>query len=164
MIAVVWTFLRSINPRILLGIALCVATLYGFHAFKTRYIEDGKKAVYLEWKIADTEREEKENEARIAEQQHQAAINESIKKDHANEISKIHTSYSASKRLRIPASACNQSTEATSASASDAAIAPTITLPESIESNLWDLMMEADIMLANYRALQEFVKLNKLAP
>lgn len=163
MIAALWLLIKGINPRIYLGIALCIATLYGFHAFKTRYIEDGKEAVYLEWKIADTEREKKENDARIAEQQHQAAINESIKKDHANEISKIHTSYSASKRLRIPASACNKSAEATSANASDATIATAITLPEPIESNLWDLIMEADIMLANYRALQEFVKLNKLA-
>jgi hypothetical protein len=163
MLLLILSFIRKIKPRILFCVALCTFAFYCFYAFKERYVAQGKNFVYQEWKLAELTREKIENDARLVEQKMQSAINESIKKDHANEISKIHTSYSASKRLRIPASACNQSAEATSANASDATIATTITLPEPIESNLWDLMMEADIMLANYRALQEFVKLNKLA-
>ena len=164
MIALVLAFLRSINPRVYLGIALCIAALYGFHTFKSKYIEQGKSAVYLEWKIADAEREEKANDARLAEQQKQAAINESIKKGHAHELSKIRASYATANRLRIPASACSQLAEATSPSGSDAAITGTIALPETIDIGLRALVEEADTMLVNYRALQEFVKQNGLAP
>ena len=167
MIALVWAFLRGINPRVYLGIALCIATLYGFHTFKSRYIEQGKATVYQEWKIADAEREEKENDARITEQKHQAEINESIKKDHANELNKIRTNYATANRLRIPASACDQFAgggKGTGTSGSNAATTGTIALPAQIELGLRSLVEEADTMLANYRALQEFVKQNGLAP
>lgn len=167
MIALVWSFLRSINTRVYLGIGLCIATLYGFHILKTRYIEEGKSLIYQEWKIADAEREEKANDARIAEQQKQASINESIKKGHAHELAKIHTSYATANRLRLPSTVCDQfaaSGKGTSASGGDAAVTGTVALPEPIERDLRGLAMEADTMLANYRALQEFVKQNRLAP
>lgn len=167
MIALIWTFLRSINPRIYLGIGLCIATLYGWHTIKLRYIEQGKAVVYLEWKIADAEREEKANDARIAEQQKQAAIIQFVRKENANEIAKIHAGYATANRLRVPATICNQfagSGKGTSSSGSNAATTGTIALPPEIEQSLYDLAQEADTMLANYRALQEFVKQNGLAP
>jgi len=167
MIAIIWHFLRTINPRVYLGIALCIATLYGFHILKSRYIEEGKAAVYQEWKIADLKRKEQENSDRIAEQQHQAAINQQVKKELENEINKIHTSYANLKRLRLPKSTCVQPDSVTTAAGSsiaNEATATTIALPEPIERNLYELMQEVDTMLSNYRALQEFVKLNNLAP
>lgn len=167
MITFILVFLRKINPRVYLGIALCIATLYGFHILKTRYIEQGKALIYQEWKIADLKRKEQENSDRIAEQQHQAAINQQVKKELEIEINKIHTSYANLKRLRLPKSTCVQPdsvTTAAGASIANEATAATIALPEPIERNLYELTQEADTMLSNYRALQEFVKLNNLAP
>lgn len=166
MIALILSFLRSINPRILLGIALCIAALYGWHRLTGHYIEIGRKEVRTKWTIEKAEFEEKAKDARIAEQQKQATINESIKKGHANEIAKIHASYATVNRLRIPSSACNKfasTAEATSTGRNDAAPSRTIALPESIERDLYALAQEADTMLANYRALQEFIKQNGLA-
>lgn len=167
MIALIWSFLRGINPRAYLGIGLCIATLYGWHRLTGHYIETGRQEVRTEWAIEKAEIEEKANDARLAEQQKQAAINESIKKGHANEINKIRANYATTGRLRITAAACDQfaaSGKAIGTSGSDAATTGTIALPEPIERDLRGLVMEADIMLANYRALQEFVKQNGLAP
>jgi len=164
MIALAWAFIRGINPRILLTIALAIAAVIGWNRMTSHYIEIGRQEVRTEWIIENAEREEKENDARIAEQKHQASINESVKKGHANEIAKIHTAYATANRLRIPASACSQLTETTSAGGIDATTAATVALPPAIEQGLFDLAQEADTMLANYRALQEFVKLNGLAP
>jgi len=167
MIALIFSFLRNINPRVYFGIVLCIAMLYGFHIFKTRYIEQGKALIYQEWKIADLKRKEQENSDRIAEQQHQAAINQQVKKELENEINQIHTSYANLKRLRLSKSTCVQSDSVTTAAGSsiaNEATTGTIALPEPIERNLYELMHEADSMLADYRALQEFIKKNNLTP
>ena len=167
MITFILVFLRKINPLTYICIALCIATLYGFHTFKTRYIEQGKALIYQEWKIADLKRKEQENSDRIAEQQHQAAINQQVKRELENEINQIHTSYANVKRLRLSKSACVQSDSVTTAAGSsiaNEATTGTIALPEPIERNLYELMHEADSMLADYRALQEFIKKNNLTP
>lgn len=58
MIGALWLLIKGINPRVYLGIGLCIATLYSFHAFKNRYIEEGKSLIYQEWKKADAEQAE----------------------------------------------------------------------------------------------------------
>ena len=174
MIALVWAFIRGINPRVYLGIALCIATLYGWHRLTGHYIEIGRQEVRTEWAIEKAEREEKENDALIARQKENAEIekkqaetNALIKKGHANEIAKIHTSYATTNRLRLPSTVCDQfaaSGKAIGTSGSDAATAATIALPEPIERDLRGLAMEADTMLAGCRSAQKFIIDNGFAP
>lgn len=167
MIAFIWIFIRSINPRVYLAIGLCIVALYGWHELKTHYINEGKAEVMQLWKIADAEREEKANDDRIAEQQHQAAINESIKKEHANEINKIRAFIAGAPKLRVGSAICGEfakTPEATSTSGSIEANTSTRVVRDDIDRDIKSLELNVEEAFATCRAAQEFIIENGLAP
>lgn len=105
------------------------------------------------------------NNERQAEQQ--LLDNRKIKKVNQDEIRKIHAGYATTSRLRVPASVCNRpasGAEADSASGSNGATAGTVALPDKIESDLYALMRDADVIVAQCRAAQEFIRANGMAP
>lgn len=174
MIALIWTFLRGINSRVYLGIALCIATLYGWHTIKSRYIEEGKTAVYQEWKIADAESEEKENDAMLARQKEnaetekkQAETNALIKKGHAHEIAKIRAAIASAPKLRVGTAICGGfagTPETESASGSDATNTGTRLVRDDIDRDIKSLELKVEEAFATCRAAQEFITANGLAP
>tara|TARA_R110000868_G_C10972514_1_gene770262 strand:+ start:2047 stop:2550 length:504 start_codon:yes stop_codon:yes gene_type:complete len=167
MITAFWLLIKGINPRVYLGIALCIVVLYGFHEFKNRYIEQGKALIYQEWKIADAEREEKENDARIEEQQKQASINESIKKGHAHEIAKIRASITSAPKLRVGSAICGEfakSPEATGTSGGVEADTGTRLVRDDIDRDIKSLELKVEEAFATCRAAQKFITANELAP
>lgn len=195
MISIIWSLLRNIQPKtwfnIFYGFAISFAIGYGCHIFKTRYIEQGKALVYQEWKIADAEREEKENEARLAEQnrhiaelarmaeesnailQKQRSNNIKVAKDHEKQIAQLqavindtNAKLAISGGLRLPRSVCDQysadSTKATSNGNNDERTAATIQLPTRITENLLKLADKCDEIVEQAREAQEWVKIHEL--
>lgn len=191
MIALIRTLLRNINPRILIAIGLCVVALYGFHMLKTRYIEQGKNLIYQEWKIADAEREEKENDARIIEHnrqlaelarmaeesnailQKQRSDNVKVATDHEKQIKKLQTviadtnaKLASSGGLRVSRAICDQppsgTAEATSDVNNDEATSSTIKLPQRITDDLLKLADRCDAIVEQAREAQEWVKIHDL--
>ena len=189
MLAIAWNFLRNINPRILIAIGLCVVALYGFHILKTRYIEQGKNLIYQEWKIADAEREEKENDARIVEHnrqlaelarmaeesnailQKQRSYNVKVANDHEKQIKKLQTVISdtnlklaQSGGLRVSRSICDQpstdTTKATSNGNHYEGVTPSVLLPHGITKNLLELADKCDAIVEQAREGQEWVKIH----
>lgn len=189
MISLIWTFIRNINPRILIAIGLCGTVFFGFHMLKTRYIEQGKAAVYQEWKIADAEREEKENDARIAENNRQVAElarmaeesnailqkqrenNVKVATDHEKQIAKLQTvindtnaKLAKSGWLRVSRSICDQlpsdTAKATSDGNNDEGTTTTIQLPQRITDDLLKLADRCDAIVEQSREAQEWAKIN----
>ena len=195
MISLIWTFLRNINPRtwanFLSAFAILLAAQYGFHIFKNRYIEQGKAAIYQEWKIADAEREEKENDARIVEHNRQLAElakmaeeskaifqkqrdnNAKVATGHEKQIAKLQTviadtnlKLAKSGGLRVPSSICDQhasdSAKATSDGNNDEGTTTSVLLPQRITENLLKLVDKCDEIVEQAREAQEWVKIHDL--
>jgi hypothetical protein len=167
MIAALWLLIKGINPRVYLGLGLCVAALYGWHKLTGHYIEIGRQEVRTEWVIEKAEYEEKANDARIEEQQKQATINESVKKGHANEISKIRASIASAPKLRVGSAICGEfvkSPEATSTSGSIEADTRTRVVRDDIDRDIKSLELVVEEAFATCRSAQKFITANGLAP
>lgn len=161
--------------KLIVAGALLAVLAAGAWFFHHKGFEAGKAEVQDTWDKAKAAQAIADNAAilarvknneRIAAQQD--VINQQLKDDHAKEIAQIRTRAGADStyRLRLPATVCSQfaaGTKAQGTSGSDAAATGTVALPDEITRNLRELMVEADMVVANCRTTQKFVIENKLA-
>lgn len=150
----------------LISLLLMIGLAFGIH---WHGVNQGKRLERSEWQAKDSARitaEQKatltaiENNTRIAQQQE--IDKRKVINAHQAELAAIRAAYERpATRLRITSAVCNQpaaATEADNASRTDAPIAGTVALPESIERDLRKLARDADEVTATARALQEFAK------
>lgn len=162
----------SLYARLIAILALLALLTAGLWGVQQRGLVQGRAEVQARWDKERRERAEAEksalltrmkNNERIAEQQ--ALDRQRIRKDVNNEVSQIQVAYDRrhgdAPGLRLPASVCHglaSAAETASAARSNATLAAAIALPPALERNLQDLMQEADIVVANCRAAQQFIK------
>jgi hypothetical protein len=161
-------------PSIIGVLALIAALAWIYEHIENEGIAKGKAKVQALWdadtkarqqaEITAVAQREKENAATA---QAQTETNELLKKEHANEIANLDAKYSAS-QLRINTAICGKGSagaaKAPSPSGSNEANPTTRILPEPYNTNIKQLMREADELAASCRSLQGFVKDNGLAP
>ena len=85
MIEALWLLIRGINPRIFLGIGLCLVALYGWHELKTHFEDAGAAKVQAKW---DKEKADEAEAKRTLERETRRAVdvitaNSQKEKDHA---------------------------------------------------------------------------------
>lgn len=147
---------------------IAVLTAFSFH--------QGAASVQSKWDAArlaqiaadDDLREKRESlNAVLAARQQEA--NATIKKDNDEANQKITFAAGAARAhgLYVPTAACNRSSSpatASSASSSDDATTGSGKLPDALADDLISEAERADKMTEGYRALQEFIQQNGLAP
>ncbi|MES2072332.1 MAG: hypothetical protein V4488_18385 [Pseudomonadota bacterium] len=168
----------SLYARLIAALVLTTMLIAGLWGVQRRGLLQGRAEVQAKWDKSERERAEAEksallarvkNNERIAEQQ--ALDQRRIRKDVNNEVGQIHAAYDRSHHaagLRLPAYVCGAgattAAETASAAGSDASVAASIALPPALERDLQDLMQEADTIVANCRATQQFIRLNGMSP
>ncbi len=162
----------SLYVKLIALVALLAALIASLWGFQHAGVSQGRAEVQAKWDKEKREQAEADkaalftrikNNERIAEQQ--ALNDERIRNENKVEIAAIRAAYARPAGLRLPASGCSGSAagvEAESASGGNAAFARTVALPPAIERDLQELMQEADIVVANCRATQSFIRVNRL--
>lgn len=164
----------GLYARLIAAVTLLTLILAGLWGVRQRGIVLGRAEIQAQWDKESRERTEAErsalfarvkNNERIAEQQ--LLDQQRIRKEVNSEVDQIHAAYghsgSGTAGLRLPAGICSGSAPATQtlgASGGNAAAAGTIALPAEIARDLQGLMQEADTIVANCRATQQFIRLN----
>lgn len=136
----------------------------------------GAASIQSKWDAARLAQASSDNDARVKREkensdlrQTQVETNAEIKKanDEANQKITSAAGAARARGLYIPEAACNRpssSATASSARSSDDATAGSGKLPIALANDLISEAERADRMTEGYRALQEFIKQNGLAP
>lgn len=135
----------------------------------------GRNQVQQAWGAAQLQRKTEETQAiwsRVKNnerEREQQALNEKKQKEnYDSEINRIRTAYAGTHSLRIKAehicAGFAPATQTKTTSGGNEALAGTIALPDEIAKNLWQLVRDADELLAQCRMAQQFIRDTDFAP
>lgn len=152
------------------GILLAMALLFGLRAIKNHYIEVGRAEVQAKWDKDKADKKAAEelaiadrNAENAREKERQDATNKTITENY-HEIDRLRTELTSAKRVRIGTAICGQgvtsSTKTDSSNSGDVTNTGTRVVREDVDRDIRTLMIKVEEGFAAGRACQTFIEEN----